>query len=224
VSDLANRNASEKLFQTICKKNGLEVDILVNNAGIGDTNDLVDMDLEKIDRIISINSIATSKLCQLFGKEMKKRKRGRIMIMSSIAGSAPGIPTTSIYAASKAFLNSFATSLGKELECFGIGVTCVIPGAVINTNFAASTNMEDSFVWTIPILCLTPHYVASCAVMSMILGHAEITIGWPNILLTKIAPFFIPARFLTLICELAWRPDPFSTFKKDKTNVYSSKS
>lgn len=89
VSDFSKSDAAEELIQKISKKE-LFVDILIHNAGIGDTKELVHMDSSKIQDIITVNTITGSKLCQMLGLQMKERRRGRIVLISSIAGAVPG--------------------------------------------------------------------------------------------------------------------------------------
>ena len=128
ISDFTNKDAASEVMKMISDEMNLDVDILINNAGIGDTRELVEMDLQKIQDIINVNVLTVSKLCQMLGEKMKQRRRGRIVIISSITGIAPGVPTSATYAATKAYLNSFAVSIGMELEPYGIGVSCIMPG------------------------------------------------------------------------------------------------
>lgn len=202
VSDFSESNAAEQVFKSISEAS-LQVDILINNAGIGDTNDLVDMDCAKIQDIITVNSITVSKLCQLFGKKMKQRRRGRIVLISSITGVV-SVPTASIYAASKAFQKSFAASIGLELEAYNVAVTCVMPGAVLDTKFATQSNMQNALIWKFPIGGLTTEIVASCAVNGMIAGSSEIVVGYLNVICVRYIFLLLPERIVSIVCRLAW--------------------
>ena len=92
IADFSHNNAATELFEEISKiPLGLEIDILIHNAGIGDTRDFVEMDTTKIQDIITVNTITGSKLCQMFGVKMKERRRGRIVLISSITGAVPGM-------------------------------------------------------------------------------------------------------------------------------------
>jgi len=208
VSDFSKSNAAEEVFKNISEAS-LQVDILVNNAGIGDTNHFVDMDCTKIQDIISVNTLTLSKLCQLFGGKMKERRRGRIVLIASITGAVPGVPTSALYAATKSFQKSFAVSLGLELEPFGVGVTCVMPGAVMDTGFATRSNMENALVWKFPIGSLTSSVVASSTVHGMIEGSPEIVVGYLNVICVKYIFLLLPERIVSWICWLAWNVPPF---------------
>ena len=79
--------------------------------------------------ITNLHCVTPSKLCRLFGEDMCSRGEGRILIMSSMTAWTPYI-TVSYYAATKAYLKSFAQSLWYEFRPYGVRVTTVYPGAV----------------------------------------------------------------------------------------------
>jgi uncharacterized protein len=73
---------------------------------------------------------------------MVARGRGRLVFTSSIAATMPG-PSESTYAASKAFLYSFAQAIRTELKGTGVTVTALMPGPT-DTNFFARAGLEDT--------------------------------------------------------------------------------
>jgi NAD(P)-dependent dehydrogenase (short-subunit alcohol dehydrogenase family) len=73
---------------------------------------------------------------------MVARGRGRLLFTSSIAATMPG-PYESTYAASKAFLYSFAQAIRTELKGTGVTVTALMPG-LTDTNFFARAGLEDT--------------------------------------------------------------------------------
>lgn len=106
ISDFSKNNAAEELLEEIAKVLlGLEIDILIHNTGIGDTNDFVAMNTSKIKDTITVHIITGSKLCQMFGIEMKERRQGRIVLISSITSAVPGkfIKTSMLYVVSSPF-------------------------------------------------------------------------------------------------------------------------
>jgi len=131
---------------------------------------------------------------------------GRIVLMSSLTGAMPGIPTAAIYAATKAYQKSLASSIGRELEGYGISVTCVMPGAVSETGFQSNANMQTSTIFKFPFGIVTPQHVAECTVRAMIVGRQEVFVGWMNIIMGRWMTTLLPPRLLMLICELSWRP------------------
>ncbi len=210
--DFEQPSAAQNLYDETSEAKYI-IDILINNAGITETAELITMDKCKIDQLTNVNVLTPTKLCQLYGRDMKERKRGRIVIMSSLTGAVPGVPTSAVYAATKSYQRSLATSLRKELEPHGVGVTCIMPGAVKDTNFASYGKMTDSFVWDFPLVTLTPDIVAFSSVKAMIVGYPEVVVGWLNTVLVKVMSFLLPARIIVMICECSWRPSPFRTNK-----------
>ena len=73
---------------------------------------------------------------------MVARGRGRLLFTSSIAATMPG-PYESTYAASKAFLYSFAQAIRTELKGTGVTVTALMPGPT-DTNFFARAGLENT--------------------------------------------------------------------------------
>lgn len=61
-----------------------------------------------------------------------------------------------------------------ELESFGVGVLCIMPGAVHDTKFASSSNMDDALIWKVPIGTLTAATVASSVVKGIITGSPHL--------------------------------------------------
>ncbi len=212
VCDFGQPNAAQKIYDATSKAK-YTVDILINNAGIAETSELIMMDKFKIDQLTNVNVLAPTKLCQLYGRDMKERKRGRILIMSSLTGAVPGVPTSAVYAGTKSYQRSLATSLRKELEEHGVGVTCIMPGAVKDTSFANTGKMTDSFIWDFPLVTLTPDTVAFSSVKAMIAGYPEVVVGWLNTIFVKVVSSLFPARIILMICECIWRPSPFRLHK-----------
>ena len=109
-ADLSTSDCAQRIYDAT---KGLNVDILVNNAGVCTHGDFVDGDSVDIMNMMSVNMGAVTQLSQLYGRDMKERRRGRILIVSSISGALPGNPNVAVYAATKAYEKSFASSLGK---------------------------------------------------------------------------------------------------------------
>jgi short-subunit dehydrogenase len=126
--DLAEPTAAEQIF-AFCEGHAIEVDILVNNAGMLIFNQLERTDSARIDTIIALHCTTPTKLCRLFAPAMRVRGEGHIVLMSSVTAWTP-FPTISHYAATKAYLRSFAQSLWYELRGRGVSVTVVFPSAV----------------------------------------------------------------------------------------------
>lgn len=220
--DLSKDDSANEIFE-ITNEQKLEVDILFSNAGLCRVGNVVDMEDYSISYLIRLNFEAVVKLSRLYGMDMVKRKRGRIAIISSLTGAVEGVPSAAVYAASKAALNSFAASFGREMEVHGISVTLLVPGAVHNTNFAKVANMESSFIWYIPVGKLTPERVAESAVDAMIVGKREVVIGWLNVIMAKIMNELLPKKWILMICELSFKPSFIPWHSKQHVKIDNQK-
>lgn len=127
-SDLSQVDAAEQIYGW-CREREIEVSTLVSNAGILQFGMFVNTKPSMAEFITNLHCVTPSKLCRLFGADMCNRGEGRILIMSSMTAWTPFI-TVSYYAATKAYLKSFAQSLWYEFRPHGVTVTTVYPGAV----------------------------------------------------------------------------------------------
>ena len=142
--DLATFEGSQRLYDFVVSL-GRPVDALAANAGVGVGGDFVrETELSDELRMIDLNIKHVVHLVKLFGKDMVERGRGRILITSSIAGVLPG-PREAVYAASKAFLLSFAQAVRNELHESGVTVTALQPGPT-ETAFFERAGLDDTRV------------------------------------------------------------------------------
>src|SRR6202011_4869176 len=116
-------------------------DFLINNAGLGDYGAFATSDPERDERIIQVNAVALTLLTRRLLPQMIGRKRGAILNVSSSAGFLP-IPEMAVYAASKAYVNSFSEALRAELRGTGVTVTALCPGPV-HTEFGDVARRPD---------------------------------------------------------------------------------
>jgi hypothetical protein len=204
-ADLSRPGQAEQLYRTT-RKAGLKVDLLINNAGYSLQGQSVDMDVGQTNNLIQLNAVSLSTLMHLYGKDMKERRRGRILNVSSICGATAGIPTVGVYAATKSFVNTLSRSLALELEPHGVGVTCVLPGAVRDTEFKARSKTHEALCWKIPFYAKTPQFVAGSAVKALLRGETECTPGWENRFFLQVLKPAVPQRIHNLIAEVCWNP------------------
>ncbi len=132
--DLGERAACEELVRTTLRKWG-RLDILVLNAGVWTEGAVDRMSDARWRETMRINLDSAFYLCRAAVPEMKRRRRGHIIFISSTAGQR-GEANHSHYAASKGAVISMTKSLAPELAPWGIYVNCVAPGWV-ETDMAA---------------------------------------------------------------------------------------
>ena len=142
-ADLAKPGAASALTHELASR-GLEIDLLVNNAGLGALGRFDRMDAGRISEMLQVNIVALTELTRLLVPGMVARRRGRIMLVSSVAGFQPG-PRMAVYFASKAYVTSLGEALAYELRGTGISVTVLCPGAT-DTEFFDVAGANDSIM------------------------------------------------------------------------------
>jgi 3-oxoacyl-[acyl-carrier protein] reductase len=105
------------------------VSILVNNAGITKDNLLMMMKDDQWDDIISTNLTSIYRLSKAVLRNMMKKRKGRIINISSVVGLT-GNPGQTNYSATKAGMLGFTKSLAREIGSRNITVNCVAPGFI----------------------------------------------------------------------------------------------
>jgi uncharacterized protein len=120
--DLAAPDAFDRIVDAAGDR---EVGLYVANAG-GDANAsrYLDIEVEKWLRLARINIMTTMQACHHFGRQMRERKRGGILIVNS-GGCYGGGSFLVTYNAAKAFLLNFAEGLWAELRHHGVDVLTV---------------------------------------------------------------------------------------------------
>ena len=139
-ADISVLSDVEKLFDFTMEKFG-RVDILVNNAGIAEPMaPITDLDLKLVEDVININFKDQFYCARRAVKEMKVRKSGNIINISSVDGliSFPG----TIYGPMKAALNQFTKVLSRELASIPIRVNSICPG-LVHTEMMDGLNDRD---------------------------------------------------------------------------------
>jgi short-subunit dehydrogenase len=140
-ADLSTAAGVEQLWQRV-QAVGRPLDAAALNAGIGIGGPFKDNDLETELRIVDLNCRSVVHLAKRVVQQMQTRGSGRILITSSLASTMPG-PFEAVYAASKAFDQSFAQALRNELKDSGISVTSLMPGAT-DTEFFEKAGLQDT--------------------------------------------------------------------------------
>ncbi len=123
--DLSAADAASRIHAWL-QEQKITLDVLVNNVGFGLFGEHVELDAERLGKMLQINNSLMSQLCVLIGRDMKRRGRGHILNVASLAGFSP-MPFFAAYSASKSYVVSFSAALEQELKEFGVGVTCLCP-------------------------------------------------------------------------------------------------
>lgn len=128
VLNVTDAARCEAVVEQVQKEYG-GLSILVNNAGITQDQLAMRMKDEEWDAVIATNLTAVARLSRAVLRGMMKAKRGRIINITSVVGSA-GNPGQMNYAAAKAGVAGMSRALAREIGSRNITVNCVAPGFI----------------------------------------------------------------------------------------------
>ena len=128
--DISDEKAVNDAIGTIFSKEG-RIDLLINNAGMGIAGPIEFTSTEDANNIMDVNFMGQFYCTRAVLPYMRQQASGRIVFVSSVAGSM-AIPYQAFYSAGKAAINAFALSLRNEVRDFGIDVCAVEPGDTVN--------------------------------------------------------------------------------------------
>jgi short-subunit dehydrogenase len=131
VCDLASPDATAQIVTAIAD---LSIDFLVYNAALSYIGPYLATDVSTHQNIAAVNNLTQISMLHYFGGKMVERRRGGIVIMSSIAGFQ-GSGYLSTYAATKAFNRVLAEGLWYEWRPHGVDVIACCAGATNTPNY-----------------------------------------------------------------------------------------
>ncbi len=126
VADLASHSGIASVVDYISRN---KVDLLINNAGFGSFGYFETLSLTRELEMVDLNVKAPLILSHAVIPQMKQRKDGAILNVSSIAAYQP-IPYMSTYSATKGFELNYSLALRYELAPYGVRVITLCPGPV----------------------------------------------------------------------------------------------
>lgn len=137
ISSYAHDLADVKNLIDILKRSDHPISLLVYNAAFAPIGNFQDISAEKLETVVHVNITAPLLLSKFVSSGMIKRKRGGIILMSSLAGTQ-GSPKLAAYAASKAFNAILAEGLWGELRSQGVDVLASVAGAIRTPGYTAA--------------------------------------------------------------------------------------
>lgn len=120
------------------------IDVLINNAGYGTLGFFEDLSEEEIRAQMEVNFFGVQNVCRQVIPMMRKRLKGKIINISSVAGQTAS-PSLGAYSASKWAMEAFSESLHYELGLFGISVVLVEPGSYPTKIFTQNAYYAKNF-------------------------------------------------------------------------------
>ena len=192
--DLSESSAPQALYDEVVS-DGIDIDVLVNNAGFGLNGNFTDFSADQHRELIQVNVTALTLLCNLFGKDMVKKRSGRILNVASTAAFQAG-PLMSTYYASKANVLSFSEALNNEFARYGVTVSVLCPGPT-HTEFADRAEMSSAKIVNVPWI-MPASDVAEIGYSGLMNGKKIIIPGFMNKLLA-FNTRFTPRSVLVMI-------------------------
>ena len=140
------------------------VDVLVNNAGIERFGSIEELSIDDFRAVMETNYFGVLRCVKAVVPDMRKRRSGTIINISSVAGTFSHPPATP-YCASKWALEALSEGLACEMKSFGVRVVLIEPG-IIDTAMARriSTNSDSAY----------PHAARLATVFTTTLSNAPV--------------------------------------------------
>ena len=135
--DLSKPDSTEALLMAT---QNLDVGLFAAIAGFGTSGELIYSDIKAELYMIDVNCRGVVEQTYSFAKRFTEQRRGGIILMGSLVGFQ-GTPTAANYAATKAFIQTFAEGIHYELKPYGVDVVSSAPGPVAS-GFANRANMK----------------------------------------------------------------------------------
>jgi len=167
-------------------------DLAVANAGISVPTWAANFKVEDAERIIRVNVLGMFYLFDATVPAMLERGSGRFAGIASIAGFR-GLPSSSVYSASKAAMQTFLEASRVELTPRGVGITIVNPGWV-------DTPIIEKYKGAVPFLVKAPDAARRIA-DGLERGAREVEFPLPMVFLTRLMRLFPNALY-----DLAMKP------------------
>lgn len=121
------------------------IDVLVNNAGVAYVACVEDMRIEDWRRQFEVNLFGTIRVTQAVLPQMRERRSGRILLMSSVSGLVTP-PTQAAYSGSKHALEALGNALRHELYPFGIRTILIEPGYIVTGIQQAAVELAQPYM------------------------------------------------------------------------------
>jgi 2-deoxy-D-gluconate 3-dehydrogenase len=135
AADLSQPEGADRLYADVASAMGAP-DILVNNAGTIHRSAAEDHAIEAWAQVLQVNLTSAFRLCQLAGRAMLDRRRGKVINIASMMSFQGGIRIAA-YVASKGGIAQLTKALANEWAPHNVQVNAIAPGYFATENTAA---------------------------------------------------------------------------------------
>lgn len=141
--DVCNDGSVEKAVASVYQKAG-SIDVLINNAGFVQVGAVEDLRMEDWRRQFETNFFGVIRVTQAVLPHMRERRKGRILMMSSVSGFLTP-PTQGAYSASKHAIEALSNALRHELYPFGIHTILIQPGYIMTSIQSTAMDLAQPY-------------------------------------------------------------------------------
>jgi uncharacterized protein len=173
--DLSDVAAIVQLHQRL-RERGIAIDILINNAGHGLQGPFIDSKLDAALAMVQLDVASLTALTHMFAQDMRRRRRGKILLVASIL-AYQGVQNFAVYSAAKAYVLRLGEALHRELKRDGITVTTLCPG-MSDTGFAVAA--QQKITPALKLLMMRPASVVRAGIRALQSGRISVVPGWAN--------------------------------------------
>ena len=121
------------------------VDVLVNNAGYGYISTIEEGDIDEVKALFETNLFGALRMMKAVLPDMRKRRSGHIIQISSLAGRIAN-PATGYYSSSKHALEALSEATAREVEPLGVKICSIAPGMFRSAFSGSNLHMKQSGV------------------------------------------------------------------------------
>jgi NAD(P)-dependent dehydrogenase (short-subunit alcohol dehydrogenase family) len=141
--DVCDDGSVQKAVASVYQKAGT-IDVLINNAGLVYVGAVEDLRMEDWRRQFETNFFGVIRVTQAVVPQMRERRKGRILMMSSVSGFVTP-PTQGAYSASKHAIEALSNALRYELYPFGIHTILIQPGYIETTIQSTAMGLAQTY-------------------------------------------------------------------------------
>jgi short-subunit dehydrogenase len=212
VADLSQPTAPATVHAAT-EKLGLHIDILVNNAGFATYGPFDTIDPDRDHAMVMVNVAAVVDLTHHYLPGMLTKGVGAIINVSS-AAAFQAMPYQAVYAASKAFVQSFSEALWAEYRTRGIRIVACCPSATDTEYFQVLGNDDEALMGP----KRPPEGVVRDSLRALERNRPHVVIGYPW-KLVALVPRAMPRATMARFSERIMRPKrhPGSQRRQDVT-------
>jgi NAD(P)-dependent dehydrogenase (short-subunit alcohol dehydrogenase family) len=141
--DVCDDSSVKSAVAAVYRKAGT-IDVLINNAGLVYVGAVEDLRMEDWRRQFETNFFGVLRVTQAVLPHMRERRKGRILMMSSVSGFVTP-PTQGAYSSSKHAIEALSNALRYELYPFGIHTILIQPGYIVTNIQSTAMQLTQTY-------------------------------------------------------------------------------